>query len=156
MSSRAFRTAALAGVVAVVASCAHSDAAETATSGGDEPSAGGGLPAGTGGSPPGAGPGGLGVGGFEVASSGAGGDGAAGGAGGAPASTGTAGAGGEGGAVTPADASGTELVSAGQVASSPGYTVVLSVGQPSPAQDVMTSPGYRFEGGLIGVNGSLP
>lgn len=161
--SRSLLAAALLAVTVVGASCAHSDAPATSTGSGAPAGSGGG---GDGGNEPGAGPGGLGVGGFEVTSSGAGGDPSGGpGTGGAPGVTtggGAGGAGGEGvggeggGVLASFDPTGTELVSGGVSMASPGYRAVLSVGQPAPVQNVMTSPGYRFEGGLLGVNGSLP
>ena len=51
---------------------------------------------------------------------------------------------------------GTETVSAGQKSSSPGYTMVFTLGQPTQNQGKTTSPGYRMQGGLQGANGSLP
>jgi hypothetical protein len=96
------------------------------------------------------------VGSGPSGSGGAGGDGGAGG--GTTTSTTTTSSssgGGEGGA---ADNGGpaTETVSAGDVATSPGYKMVFTFGQPTQNQGKTTSPGYRMQGGLIGANGSLP
>lgn len=50
----------------------------------------------------------------------------------------------------------TSVVSAGDRAASPSYSVVYTFGQPTQNQDKSTSPNYRVQGGLIGANGSLP
>ena len=50
----------------------------------------------------------------------------------------------------------TEIVSAGDVATSQSYRMVFTVGQPTQNQSKMTSSSYRMQGGLIGANGSLP
>jgi hypothetical protein len=66
--------------------------------------------------------------------------------------------GGEGGQIMEASegAPATELVSAGQVAKSPSYRMVFTLGQPTQNQGKTTSPRYRMQGGLVGANGSLP
>lgn len=81
-----------------------------------------------------------------------GGDGGDGGDGGTTTSSGGGGAGG----VAETGSSATETVSAGDVASSPGYKMIFTFGQPTQNQGKTSSPGYRLQGGLIGANGSLP
>ena len=49
-----------------------------------------------------------------------------------------------------------QLVSAGTRTASRNYTLVHTLGQPSPLQSTHASPSYRLQGGLIGANGSLP
>ena len=85
---------------------------------------------------------------------GAGGEGGEGG--GTTSSSSAGGAGGEGGAAVAASPPATETVSAGDVASSPGYRMVFTFGQPTQNQGKTTSPAYRMQGGVIGANGSLP
>ena len=85
--------------------------------------------------------------------------GGAGGSGGGPAGNGgtggTGGAGGTGGgAPTSKGAPGTALVGAGHVISSPKYKMVFTLGQSSPVQTNVSSPGYTLRGGLIGATGS--
>jgi hypothetical protein len=46
------------------------------------------------------------------------------------------------------------MVSAGEVSKSPKYKLVFTLGQPSLQQGTATSPSYRAQGGLSGVNGS--
>ena len=69
---------------------------------------------------------------------------------------GGSGAGGSGGGPSVSGKPGTETVSAGQKSSSPGYTMIFTLGQPTQNQGKTTSPGYRMQGGLQGANGSLP
>jgi hypothetical protein len=66
------------------------------------------------------------------------------------------GGGGQGGGELAGGVNATELVSAGHVAKSPSYRIVFTLGQPTQNQGKTTSPSYRMQGGLIGVNGSLP
>jgi hypothetical protein len=61
--------------------------------------------------------------------------------------------GGDGGTFGP---SATQLVGAGQVANSPGYRMVFTVGQPSLSQTKTTSPSFRMQGGLVGATETLP
>ncbi|WP_437561785.1 hypothetical protein [Sorangium sp. So ce542] len=49
-----------------------------------------------------------------------------------------------------------DVVSAGEVVSSPSYRMVFTLGQPTQNQGKTTSPSYRMQGGLVGANGSLP
>lgn len=49
-----------------------------------------------------------------------------------------------------------QLVSAGTRTSSRSYTLVHTLGQPSPLQSTHTSTGYTLRGGLVGANGSPP
>jgi hypothetical protein len=49
-----------------------------------------------------------------------------------------------------------ELVGAGTKASSPNYSAVFTLGQPSLNQDTTTSPSYRAQGGVTGATGTLP
>lgn len=49
-----------------------------------------------------------------------------------------------------------QLVSAGTRTSSRSYTLVHTLGQPSPLQSTHVSPGYTLHGGLVGANGSPP
>jgi hypothetical protein len=74
------------------------------------------------------------------------------------AGTGGAGAGGAGGgtAAGPNGPPATQLVSAGDVCTSPGYKMIFTLGQPTQNQSRTTSPSYQMQGGLIGANGSLP
>lgn len=88
------------------------------------------------------------------ATTGAGGEGGAGGQ--AATTTGAGGAGGQGGAPPANGPPGTELVSAGEISTSPSYVLVFTLGQPTQNQGKTTSPGYRLQGGLAGANGSLP
>lgn len=91
--------------------------------------------------------------------SGDGGGGVGGEGGGTTTSTssgGGGGAGGEGGGAAESGRSASQMVSAGEVASSPGYRMVFTFGQPTQNQGRTTSPSYRMQGGLVGANGSLP
>jgi hypothetical protein len=45
----------------------------------------------------------------------------------------------------------TDIVNGGTVAKSTKFTVVYTVGQSSPGQDVSKSPGNRDNGGLVGA-----
>lgn len=74
-----------------------------------------------------------------------GGEGGQGGAGGAG-----------GGSVTDTGHSGAEIVTAGDTAKSPSYTMVFTFGQPTQNQGKTTSPSYSLRGGLAGANGSAP
>lgn len=67
-------------------------------------------------------------------------------------STGTGGTG--GGMPTDKGVSGGALVSGGHVISSAQYKMVFTVGQSSPVQTNVSSPGYSLRGGLIGATGS--
>ncbi|WP_437946768.1 hypothetical protein WME98_38600 [Sorangium sp. So ce296] len=89
--------------------------------------------------------------------SGGGGAGGAGGAGAGP-SVASNGGGGEGGKAEVADrgVAASDVVSAGEVVSSPSYRMVFTLGQPTQNQGKTTSPSYRMQGGLVGANGSLP
>jgi hypothetical protein len=49
-----------------------------------------------------------------------------------------------------------QLVSAGTRTSSPSYTLVHTLGQPSSLQSTHVSTSYRLQGGLVGANGSPP
>jgi hypothetical protein len=49
-----------------------------------------------------------------------------------------------------------QWVSAGERSASRNYTLVYTLGQPSPLQSTHQSPNYRIQGGLIGANGSPP
>lgn len=49
-----------------------------------------------------------------------------------------------------------DVVSAGDVCSSPSYRMVFTMGQPTQNQTKTTSPSYRMQGGLIGATGTLP
>jgi hypothetical protein len=49
-----------------------------------------------------------------------------------------------------------QLVNAGTRTSSRNYTLVHTLGQPSPLQSTHASPSYRLQGGLVGANGSPP
>lgn len=49
-----------------------------------------------------------------------------------------------------------QLVTAGTRTSSRSYTLVHTLGQPSPLQSTHASPSYRLQGGLVGANGSPP
>ena len=49
-----------------------------------------------------------------------------------------------------------QLVSSGERTSSPNYTLVYTLGQPSSLQSTHQSTNYRIQGGLIGANGSPP
>jgi hypothetical protein len=70
---------------------------------------------------------------------------------------GTGGEGGTGGETPTAPGPpGTDLVSAGQQATSPSYKMNFTLGQPTQNQQTATSPSYRMQGGLQGTNGSLP
>ncbi|WP_437940643.1 hypothetical protein [Sorangium sp. So ce341] len=66
--------------------------------------------------------------------------------------------GGEGGKAEAADRGvvASDVVSAGEVVSSPSYRMVFTLGQPTQNQGKTTSPSYRMQGGLVGANGSLP
>lgn len=50
----------------------------------------------------------------------------------------------------------TELVGAGTKASSPSFTAVYTLGQPTLNQATGTSPSYRVQGGVVGATGTLP
>lgn len=50
----------------------------------------------------------------------------------------------------------TEIVGAGTKSTSPNYTAVYTLGQPTLNQDTATSPSYRVQGGLIGATETLP
>jgi len=49
-----------------------------------------------------------------------------------------------------------QLVSAGTRTASRNYTLVHTLGQPSPLQSTHESTSYRLQGGLVGANGSPP
>jgi hypothetical protein len=49
-----------------------------------------------------------------------------------------------------------QLVSSGTQMSSPSYTMVYTLGQPTALQSTHSSPSYSVRGGLIGANGSPP
>lgn len=49
-----------------------------------------------------------------------------------------------------------QLVSAGTRTASRSYTLVHTLGQPSPLQSTHVSPGHTLRGGLVGANGSPP
>jgi hypothetical protein len=49
-----------------------------------------------------------------------------------------------------------QLVSAGTRTASRSYTLVHTLGQPSPLQSTHESTSYRLQGGLVGANGSPP
>lgn len=49
-----------------------------------------------------------------------------------------------------------QLVSSGTRTSSRSYTLVHTLGQPSPLQSTHVSRGYTLQGGLTGANGSPP
>ena len=49
-----------------------------------------------------------------------------------------------------------QLVNAGTRTSSRSYTLVHTLGQPSPLQSTHQSASYRLQGGLVGANGSPP
>jgi hypothetical protein len=51
-------------------------------------------------------------------------------------------------------APGHAFVNAGNTVKSPGYTMVFTLGQSSPVQTKISSPGYQLNGGLIGATGS--
>lgn len=87
-----------------------------------------------------------------VGSGGAGGQVSQGGAGG----QGGAGQGGAGGAATAHGPSASDLVGAGQVARSPGFKMLFTLGQPTQNQGKMSSPTFRVQGGFVGASGSLP
>jgi len=71
---------------------------------------------------------------------------------GASSSSGTGGEGGEGGAPPPsAGVPGRELVNAGTTMTSPNYKMHVTIGQPSPAQGVHTSPNHKIRGGITGT-----
>jgi hypothetical protein len=50
----------------------------------------------------------------------------------------------------------TQTVNGGTVASSPGFRMVFTIGQPTQNQGVYTSANFRLQGGLIGANGNPP
>jgi hypothetical protein len=87
---------------------------------------------------------------------GSGGEGGAGGGTMTTTTSSSSGGGGGSGGSTGDSGPATEAVSAGDVATSPGYKMVFTFGQPTQNQGKTTSPGYRMQGGLIGANGSLP
>jgi hypothetical protein len=92
-----------------------------------------------------------GEGGFGTSSSSSSSGGGSGGAGG---TGGDAGAGG-GGPMNYGPPA-TEIVSGGQRMKSAGYTMIYTIGQPSPHQTKSTSENYRMQGGLVGATESLP
>lgn len=49
-----------------------------------------------------------------------------------------------------------QLVSSGTRTASRSYTLVHTLGQPSPLQSTHQSTSYRLQGGLVGANGSPP
>lgn len=49
-----------------------------------------------------------------------------------------------------------QTVNGGTVASSPGFRMVFTIGQPTQNQGVYTSANFRLQGGLIGANGNPP
>ena len=49
-----------------------------------------------------------------------------------------------------------QIVSAGTRTASRSYTLVHTLGQPSPLQSTHQSTSYRLQGGLVGANGSPP
>lgn len=49
-----------------------------------------------------------------------------------------------------------QTVNGGTVASSPGFRMVFTLGQPTQNQGTTTSPGFKLQGGLIGANGNPP
>ena len=58
---------------------------------------------------------------------------------------------GTGGAPPVAGAPGSETVSAGQTCSSTNYKMIMTFGQPTQNQSVMTSPNFKINDGLIGT-----
>ncbi|NUO52677.1 MAG: hypothetical protein HOV80_27845 [Polyangiaceae bacterium] len=62
------------------------------------------------------------------------------------------GEGGEGGGPPPATGvPGKELVNAGKVMTSPSYKLHVTIGQPSPVQDMPSSPNHQLHGGVTGT-----
>ena len=49
-----------------------------------------------------------------------------------------------------------QLVSSGRTMSSPSFTMVYTLGQPTQTQATHSSTNYRLQGGLVGANGSPP
>lgn len=81
---------------------------------------------------------------------GTGGAGGAGGTGGMTTSSG-------GGGIVPSfGPPGSDFVSSGKVLTNSRYRLVFTVGQSTQNQGKMTTSRYRLQGGVIGVNESLP
>lgn len=100
----------------------------------------------------GVGAGWIGCGGDEnpLTPPGAGGAGGAGGTGGMTTSSG-------GGGIVPSfGPPGSDFVSSGKVLPNSRYRLVFTVGQSTQNQGKMTNSRYRLQGGVIGVNESLP
>ena len=57
----------------------------------------------------------------------------------------------DGGADTTLGPSVTEIVNGGTVAANGKYTVVFTLGQPTPNQGPATGPSYRDNGGIVGA-----
>jgi hypothetical protein len=67
-------------------------------------------------------------------------------------STGGGGEGGEGGGPPPATGvPGKEIVNAGEVMTSPSYKLHVTIGQPSPVQNIPSSPNHQLRGGVTGT-----
>lgn len=49
-----------------------------------------------------------------------------------------------------------QTVNSGLVASSPGFKMVFTLGQPTQNQGVYNSTNFRLQGGLVGANGNPP
>jgi hypothetical protein len=130
------RLALLAGLVLVVATSACGD--DSSTTGGGH-NTGASTP--TGGSGGDTGGGGSGGSGGTISTGGGGSGGDTGGSGGGTAQNGV---------------QASDLVNAGNQASSDNYKLTHSMGQPTQNQGTMTSPSYRMQGGLIGAMGTLP
>ena len=78
------------------------------------------------------------------------------GGGGTAGAGGDAGAGGTGGSMPTAGKTATDFVNAGEVATSPSYRMVFTLGQSTQNQGVTNSQSYRMQGGVIGATESLP
>ena len=51
---------------------------------------------------------------------------------------------------------GMETVNGGQYMKSSKYSMIYTIGQPSPNQSKVSSDKYRMTGGIVGATGSLP
>ena len=117
--------------------------------GDDSSTSGGGKTTGTTTSTGGGGTGGD-TGGGSTGGGGTGGNTGGGGTGG------NTGGGGTGGGTAQNGVQSSDLVNAGNQASSDNYKLTHTLGQPSQNQGMMTSPSYRMQGGLVGAMGTLP